>query len=184
VRSPLDLQSTVALEQFFPISDDWSLMWGLSWAGGPNPTGRNRTELVGTDVYLKFRPITRGSYTEVALSTEWTHRRYQVPDDVLTDWTGFVAGTWRFARRWGIAARYEYGSPTLDGAGAQVPDPTTPAWVGFRQRTSANLTFWPTEFSRVRLQGAQDVLDWVPDPVYAGFLALEFNVGAHGAHAF
>lgn len=184
VRGPLDLQTTVALKQFWPLGDDVSVLWGLSWAGGPNPTGRNRTELYGTDLYLKYRPITRGSFTQVALHTEWTMRRYQVPDDVLSDVNGFVTATWRFSRRWGVAGRYEYGTPTVDGGGEVVADPTTPAWVGFRQRTSANVTFWPTEFSRVRLQGAQDVLDWVPDPVYAGFLAFEFNVGAHGSHTF
>lgn len=184
VSSPADLQSTVAIKQFFPLGDDLSLMWGLSWASGPNPTGRNRTELYGTDLYLKYRPITRGSFTQLSLHAEWIARRYQVPDDVLTDGTGFVSGAWRFSRRWGVAGRYEYGSPTTNGLGDEVVDPTDPAWLGFRQRISANLTFWPTEFSRIRAQVSGDTLDWVPDPVLAGFLALEFSAGAHGAHAF
>ena len=184
VASPADLQSTVAIKQFFPLGEDLSLMWGLSWASGPNPTGRNRTELYGTDLYLKYRPITQASFTELSLHTEWIGRRYQVPDDVLTDVTGFVQGTWRFSRRWGVAGRYEYGTPTTDLRGDEVLDPTDPAWLGFRQRIGANLTFWPSEFSRIRVQGSSDTLDWVPDPILAGFLALELSVGAHGAHAF
>lgn len=185
VRSPLDLQTTVAGKQFFPLSDDWSLLWGLSWATGPNPTGRaNRTDLYGTDLFLKFRPISYGSWTQAWLHAEWSARRTQVPDELVTDHIGFVSAFWRFARRYGVAARYEYGSPSFGLDGVERADPSDPAWQGFRQRISAAATFWPTEFSRLRLQGSSDTMDWVPDPVLAGFLALEFNVGAHGAHRF
>jgi hypothetical protein len=38
IASPLDFQFTGALKQFFPLSDDLSLMWGLSSATGPNAT--------------------------------------------------------------------------------------------------------------------------------------------------
>src|SRR6185436_1278344 len=72
VDSLMDLLYVTALKQFFPLSDDWSLAWGLSGAFGPNSTGRdNRSEVYGTDVYLKFRPITYGSYTIVSLQSEW-----------------------------------------------------------------------------------------------------------------
>ena len=184
VRGPADLQTTAAVKQFFPLSDDLSLAWGLSYAGGPNPWGRTRTELYGTDVFLKLRPITRGAWAEASITAEWTLRRTQVPDDLLTDHTGYVAGYWRFARRWAVAARYELGSPTFDLSGAEVPDPALSTWDGQRSRTSANATFWPTEFSRLRLQGSRDDLEWVARPVWAAFLAAEFVVGAHGAHKF
>jgi hypothetical protein len=47
---------------------------------------------------------------------------------------------------------------------------------------SANFTFWPSEFSRLRLQGSADRLGRETD--WALFLAAEFVVGAHGAHQF
>jgi hypothetical protein len=49
---------------------------------------------------------------------------------------------------------------------------------------AADLTFYPTEFSRIRLQGSIDNPTYEHRSIYAGFLAFEVAVGAHGAHAF
>ena len=183
--SPLDFEYVLAAKQFFALSDNWSLAWGLSWATGPNPSGDStRSDILGTDVFLKYRPITYGSHTVVSLQTEALYRRRQVPDDTLQDVNGYAQLFWRFAQRWGTAARYEYGTGAYDGGGTRVPDPLDPFWTGLRQRASAAITFWPTEFSRLRLQASADFLDWQDEPNLAAFLALEFNAGAHGAHAF
>lgn len=185
VLTPLDFQHTLAIKQFFALADDWSLAWGVSAASGPNPTGHdNRTNIFGTDLYLKYRPITFGSYTTVALQTEWFYRRRQVPEDVLQDVNGYAYLTWRFARRWGAGVRYEYGSPAWDREGRIGNDYLDPFWTDHRHRASADVTFWPTEFSRVRLQGSSDVLGWERKANWAAFLAFEFTVGAHGTHSF
>jgi hypothetical protein len=185
VESPFDLQYTAALKQFFPLGDDWSLAWGLSAATGPNPTGRdNRSEVYGSDVYLKWRPITFQSDQYVALHSEWLYRRRQVPEAVLQDVNGFASVVFRFARRWAVAGRYEYGSPAVDVGFDEVPDYLDPEWQGGRTRVSLDTTFWPTEFSRLRLQGSADVPEWANEPIWATFLALEVVIGAHGAHAF
>jgi hypothetical protein len=63
-------------------------------------------------------------------------------------------------------------------------DDLDPFWTKDRQRVSAAITLWPTEFSRIRLQGSADLLGWQDNPNYAAFLAFEFSAGAHGAHAF
>ncbi len=184
VYSPLDLQTTALLEQFFELSDNWSLLWGLSFAGGPNPSGRrNRSELYGTDVFLNYRVITDGSWQELSLTTEWLHRRRQVPDDVLLDITGLTMATWRFSRRWAVGARYELGTPATGLGGVAVVDPLDAEWDVRRHRSALALTFWPTEFSRLRLQGAADTSEG-EGTTFAAFTAFEFNVGAHGAHDF
>nr|WP_225937028.1 zinc-regulated TonB-dependent outer membrane receptor [Myxococcus sp. RHSTA-1-4] len=186
VQSPLDLQLTGILKQFFPLSDDLSLMWGLSAATGPNATGyRNRTDVYGTDVYLRYRPITDGGNTTlITFQAEGFYRRRQVPDDVLTDFSAYAQGAWRFSQRWATALRYELGTPARGESGDVVTDPLDPDWTEDRQRISANVTFWPTEFSRLRLQGATDRVGWRESPDYSVFLALELVTGAHGAHAF
>ncbi len=185
VASPLHLQTTAVIEQFFPISDDWSLLWGLSWASGPNASGRdNRSEVYGTDLYLKWRPISSGSHHIVSIEGELLHRRRQVPEDVLADWSSFEQLFWRFSKRWGVAARHEWGAPAFDMAGAIAEDPLDPQWTADRHRLGANLTVWPTEFSRLRLQGARDVAGWLDEPHWSAFLAFEVSVGAHGAHKF
>jgi hypothetical protein len=180
-----DFEYVGAIKQFFPLSDDWSLAWGLSGAFGPNATGPDkRSEIYGTDVYLKWRPITYESHQIVALHAEWFYRRRHVPDAVLQDTEGFAALMWRFAMRWAVAARYEFGSPTLNTAFERTADYLDPEWIKSRQRVTADTTFWPTEFSRIRLQTSLDAPQWKNDPIWAVFLALEVVTGAHGAHPF
>ena len=122
--------------------------------------------------------------TIIAFQTEWFYRQRQVPDDVLSDVNGYAYVFYRFARRWGTAARWEYGSPARNLDGDVTADELDPEWVDERHRVSANVTFWPTEFSRIRLQGFADDARW-EDRIEAGaFLAFEFAIGAHGAHKF
>lgn len=185
IDSPIDFQETLAAKQFFDLSDDLSLMWGLSAALGPNGTEDGaRTGIYGTDVYLKYRPITRQSYTIVSLQAEWLYRRRDIVADTLWDHGGYAQLFWRFDKRWGTAARWEYGAAARGAGAAGLGDDLDPDWAAGRQRYTANITFWPTEFSRLRLQGSVDRPRWRPDPIVAGFLAFEFAVGAHGAHQF
>lgn len=184
-KGPLDFQLTFAVKQFFELSDDWSLLVGVSAANGPNPTGHdNRTDVYGVDLFVKYRPLAAGAPTVVSFQTEWLYRRRQVPADVLQDANGYAELSWRFKRRWGTAARYEYGSPSYDAEFHRAVDYLDPFWLDHRHRVSANTTFWPTEFSRLRLQGAADVAAFRESPVLAIMLNLEFMVGAHGAHPY
>lgn len=183
VDGPEDVLVVTALKQFFELSEAWSLMVGASGAFGPNASGRdNRTDVYGVDVYVKYRPVASPDAGFVALQTEWLYRRRQVPDDVLADVTGYGQLVYRFARRYAVAARYELGTPARDRDGRVAPDPLDPGWSRDRSRVAANLTHYPTEFSRVRLQVSRDT--GPRDPVWAAFLAAEVLIGAHGAHAF
>jgi hypothetical protein len=178
VTSPADLQATAAIKQFFPLSEDLALAWGLSGAFGPNPTGRsNRSEILGTDVYLRYRPLNGDNVTIVTLTGETMLRRRQVPGDVLVDAGGLLSLMYQFGLGWATALRYEAVSGT-------AKDYLDPDWDRPRQRLSANLSWWPTEFSRIRLQGNADIPAWRNEPIYAAFLAFEVVTGAHGAHKF
>ncbi|HMJ14132.1 MAG TPA: hypothetical protein VK524_22095 [Polyangiaceae bacterium] len=185
VESFDDLLYVTAIKQFFPLSEDLSFLFGVSGAFGPNASGRdNRTDVYGTDLYLKYKPITTASFNVVSLQSEWFYRRRQLPGELLHDVSGYAEVFWRFAQRWGTAARYEYGSPALDSSGAVfVGDPLDSEWTESRHRISSNLTFWPSEFSRLRLQGSRDMPGF-RSGIWAAFLALELVTGAHGAHAF
>jgi len=185
VHSPFDLQQSLALKQFFPLSDDLSLLWGVTGAFGPNPTGHgNRSEVYGTDLYLKYRPITVGSHTVISLQTEALYRRRQVPEDVLQDVGGYSQLLWRWALRFASALRYEYGSPVWNRDGDPANDYLDPLWDGHRQRVSLATTFWPTEFSRLRVQGSMDTTSGANPTIWGLMFALEVSAGAHGAHAF
>ena len=186
VRSPLDFQSTLAIKQFFALSHDWSLLWGLSAATGPNPTGYdNRSDVYGVDLYLKYRPTDGRSDTVISLQSEWLYRRRQIARDLLTDLSGYIYGLWAIDKRWSTGIRYEIGLPAENSTGERGADYLDPEWVETRHRLSAQVTYRPSEFSRIRAQAARDQPPSVGgDPIYALMLALEFNIGAHGAHAF
>jgi hypothetical protein len=178
VASPLDVQWTTALRQFFPLSPDWSLAWGLNGATGPNGSGRsNRTDILGTDVYLKWRPLEGSTFNVVSGTLEAMVRRRQQPGALLEDHGGYASVFWRFAQQWATAVRAERVSGVSN-------DPLDPDWVGDRTRYAWNVTFWPTEFSRFRLQGSLDQPTWRPEPIYAAMLTVETVTGAHGAHKF
>ena len=76
------------------------------------------------------------------------------------------------------------GTATMDTAGEIVVDPLDPDQSDDRHRGTVNVTFWPTEFSRLRLQGSGDFPGWRPEPIWAGFFAFEVLIGTHGAHKF
>jgi len=187
VRSPLDVVGTAAVKQFFPFGDDLSALVGLSAQSGPNPSGRwTRTELYGGDLTLRYRPVASSNRTAVWFQGEGIVRRRQVPGTVLSDAGFYAQVVGQFLLQWELALRVE-------GVTGLVNDPLDPDWTGLRTRTSAQLTYYPSHFSRVRLQGAygtpgayEDPLPstLLADPVWSCFVALEFLVGAHGAHTF
>jgi hypothetical protein len=178
-----DVQALVTAKQFFELDDNWSLLWGLSYTEGPHGGLALRSHIVGTDVYLKYRPITYGSYTIVSLQSEWAYRRREEASGAIADVNGYAQLFWRFDQRWATAARYEYGSPARDASGVVV-DPLDPDWTAGRQRVAADATFYPSEFSRLRAQVQADLPSWRDQPIYAAFLTLELSLGVHGAHKF
>ena len=186
VSSPADLQATVAVKQFFPLSDDLSLAWGLSGAFGPNPTGhRNRTDVYGTDVYLKYRPITYGSHTIVSLQAEWFYRRRQVPDDLLTDSGGYAYAVLalRPALGGGAALRGWQPRPRTRSASDRRRLPR-PVLDRHRQRLSAASPSGPPSSRGCGCRARPTGWGGTTRPIGRFFSPLEFVVGAHGAHVF
>lgn len=176
VETPADLLHTLRLEQFFPFDDAWSLSWGLNGQLGPNASGNgNRTEIYGTDLYLRWRPTDSPGRVAFSLQTEGFYRTRQVPEGRLEDVGLYSQALLDFARHWQVGGRYEWVQGVED-------DPLDPEWTDDRTRISAQATWFPSHFSRLRLQYS---IDDGPQPrVQAVMLALETLVGAHGAHGF
>lgn len=185
VEGPGDLLYTTALKQFFPFTDALSLMWGLSAQFGPNASGNgNRSEIYGTDLYLRWRPVGSPDREALTWQTEVMHRRRQVPHDVLTDEGGYTQLAMRWTPEWETALRAE----RVGSAGSA--DPLDPDVSEDQARYSAALTFFPSHFSRVRLQGSFAEPGTITasgthaSPIWGAMLGLELVAGAHGAHGF
>ena len=179
IDAPEELLATTALKQVFPLGEDVSLMWGVSAQFGPNPTGQgNRTEIYGTDLYLRWRPVDNPGRMSLSLQVEAMVRQRQVPGDSLRDLGGYGQLVFRLDPSWAFGARVEQVTGVED-------DPLDPDWIEARRRASAQITWTPSHFSRIRLQGSWDEApDLRPDPAFALMLGLEVLVGAHAAHKY
>jgi hypothetical protein len=194
-REARGLQDFVWMPRFensFNLSDTQTVLAGVSGAFGSNETGANsRTQIYGADLLYKWKSShAEGGFPFVKWQTEFMYRRFQAghgADDsfpvaeTFHDWGMYSQVLWGFKKGWVAGIRGDYvhmqDSMFTDDLDRQS-----------RWRLSANLTWYPTEFSKIRLQYNQDFLEenfFLPArQVESIFLQWEFILGAHGAHKF
>jgi hypothetical protein len=189
LRSPFDLVGTVVVEQFFPVSDDLSILLGMNAQAGPATSVNEsaRAEMFGADLLLRYAPPDAASRWSLSLQTEAfaRTRRFETreqPGDITqrhndVDAGGYSQLVWRIDPQWETGARVDVVSGLPD-------DALDPDWTSLRTRCAAQGTFYPSHFSRLRLEGSVDVPTYVDTPIYALMLQLEVVIGAHGAHAY
>lgn len=181
-----------ALKNHFAFDASWSLAWGVSAALGRNNAqwdpeawdtpiddlpSHGLTQIYGTDLYLRFRPVDAPGYRAFSLTFEFMHRHRMVGGLPLNNSGLYAQAVGNLNERWELGARYEW----VNGS---ARDDLDPEWTRARHRTSAQGTFYPSHFSRIRLQGNVDQPLWRPKPILSVMLGLEVSVGAHGAHKF
>ena len=164
-------------------------MVGASAAFGPNDTGANaRTEIYGVDLYWKWKPADADAgFPFVSWQTEVLYRRFEagadplaptpLPAETLRDWGFYSQVLWGFKPRWVAGLRGEYAD------GNSGADDANEVFRGERTRISPVLTFYPSEFSKIRLQYNYDHGELFGDE-HSIWLQMEFLLGAHGAHKF
>ena len=194
-REARGLQDFVWIPRFensFNLSDTQTVLAGVSGAFGSNETGANsRTQIYGADLLYKWKSShAEGGFPFVKWQTEFMYRRYQAgrgADDsfpvaeTFHDWGMYSQVLWGFKKGWVAGIRGDY----VDMQNSQFTDDLDRQ---SRWRLSANLTWYPTEFSKIRLQYNQDFLEQnfflSGREVESVFLQWEFILGAHGAHKF
>jgi hypothetical protein len=159
------------LLQYFSLSDATSLGVGLSAARRDEPGAGAFRDLGAVDAYLRIRPPTTRAY--LSLQAELYARHFRgLPDAPSgTDWGGYAQAFWRQDAYFGYGVRYDW----APAAGTAAP--------GTEHRASAVATWFPSEFQRLRGQLAWDRRPGGHDGLEL-LLALEFVIGAHGAHPF
>jgi TolA-binding protein len=182
-----DLLYVPRLASSFDLTDQQTLMVGASAAFGPNETGTDlRTEIYGVDLYWKWKPANaQAGFPFVAWQTEALYQRFDAGADpaasltfeVLRDWGFYSQVLWGFRPRWVAGLRGEYAN---GNHGEYDPNDV---YRNERARISPALTFYPSEFSKIRLQYNYDhgVLF---DTQHSVWLQFEFLLGAHAAHKF
>jgi hypothetical protein len=179
-------------ENSVDLSPTQVVLAGVSGAFGSNETGANsRTQIYGGDLFYKWKSShAEGGFPFVKWQTEAMYRRFEAGRGVdqsfpvaetFHDWGMYSQVLWGFKKGWVAGVRGDYvhmqDSHFTDDLDRQS-----------RSRVSANLTWYPTEFSKLRLQYNHDFLEsnfFLSDrQVDSVFLQFEFILGAHGAHKF
>jgi hypothetical protein len=119
-------------------------------------------------VYVRVRPPTARAY--VTLQGELYGRRFR-GEPGGSDGGGYAQLFWRPGPFWGFGARYD-DAPAVPEAGS-----------GRERRYGALASWYPSEFSRLRLEVSYDRRPRGGDGLET-LLALEFIIGSHGAHPF
>ncbi len=181
VRSLTDMLIVPRYAVSFDLSDTQTLLLGASGAFGPNGTGESaRTRVLGGDAYWKWKPTNafRG-FPFVKVQAEWMQRRVSTGAEraeTFRDWGSYLQINYGYKAGHVLALR-------VDRVAGDTGDPRdaalTPRW-----RVSPTFTWFPTEFSKLRLQYNFDHRDAFARNDHSVWLQLEFLLGAHAAHKF
>src|SRR6185436_14861112 len=154
LRGPGDLLYVPRITSSFELTEHQTLVAGLSGAFGPNNTGSDRrTEIYGADLYWKWKPGTADAgFPFVSWQTEALFQNYEagadtsasLPAETLRDWGLYSQVLWGFKTRWVAGLRGEY----ADGNSGAYD--ASDVYRGQRTRVSPVLTFYPSEFSKIR----------------------------------
>lgn len=173
------------LETHIPFDDEWSISLGAGAATGPAGQGSGtRSDLFGGDLYLRYKPVDTSSFFEFDVTVEGAYRQRQFPANRLTDWAVGLETAFRLAKQWRTALRGD----VAEGDLIRGETMTGPGLEFGEERGTFAVTYFPTEFSQLRLQGTLSHphgAAW-SGPAWGGevFLQASFALGAHGAHPF
>jgi hypothetical protein len=182
-----DLLYVPRIASSIELTPEQTLVAGASAAFGPNETGDGaRTQIYGVDLYWKWKAAkAHAGFPFLSWQTEAFYERFEagadpaaaLPAEVLRDYGFYSQVLWGFRHRWVAGLRGEY----ADGNHGAF-DPYD-VFRGQRHRISPNLTFYPSEFSKVRLQYNYDQGESFGTD-HSVWFQVEFLLGAHGAHRF
>lgn len=174
----------------FDLTETQTLLLGASAAFGPNNTGPSaKTQIYGVDAYYKWKPATaQQGFPFVSMQTEALYRRYQAVEREAADGSTAVLPDETLGDR-GAYAQLLYGvrPRIVAGLRADVANGDDAAFDSElradRFRLSPNLTWYPTEFSKIRLQYNYDDRQGIGSD-HSLWMQFEFLLGAHASHKF
>lgn len=171
------------------LTETQVLLAGVSGAVGPNNAGeRTRTAILGADLYWKWKSArAHQGFPFVSLQGEYLTRRYDAASrNALDDAAALPAGTLRdhggYAEvLWGVRPRVVL---ALRGERVEAdPDAFVSAERLNRTRISPGWTWYPSEYSKLRLQYNFDHRAGIGRD-HSLWVQFEFLLGAHAAHKF
>jgi Spy/CpxP family protein refolding chaperone len=167
---------------FFDISPSSYFELGLNGMIGPNgETDSSDTTLLGFDINYIWEPVQRARYRGVELRGEYIHSSYETDGDTVDADSFYAYVSYKLGRRWVVGFRYD---------DTELPFPDVelhheqPFEEGLSERAfSPYLTFWQSEFVRLRFQYQHAWRDfeweWGPEDDNRVFIQVTFAAGPH-----
>jgi len=195
VRGPGDFLIVPRVATSFDLTGTQTLVLGISGAFGPNNSGLDaNTQVYGADLYWKWKSLrAHQGFPFVSFQSEALTRRYTaeyrvsspelqavgqpyfLPNETLRDRGMYAQVLWGIKPLLVVGLRGEFASGNA-GAFASASRAT-------RSRVSPNVTWYPSEFSKVRLQYNYDDREGLGVD-HSVWMQFEFLLGAHAAHKF
>ncbi len=185
-----DLLIAPRLAVSFDVTETQTLLLGASAAFGPNNSGPSaRTRVYGVDGYWKWKPAAaQAGFPFLSVQSEALFRGYDAPQRVSVEDPTVTLPNETLKDRgvyaqvlWGIKPRIVAG---LRGDFAAGDDAAFLSELRRdRFRVSPNFTWYPTEFSKFRVQYNYDDRDGIGTD-HSLWFQFEFLLGAHAAHKF
>jgi len=188
LRGPQDLLFVPRVAAAFDLGDTQTLLVGASAAFGPNNSGPDAdTQVYGVDLYWKWRPLdaeagfpfvswqNEALLRRYAAATRETHDEEMLPGETLSDWGFYSQALWGFTSGWVAGLRGEFVTSDTAAFDSELRLDRT--------RISPNLNWYPTEYSKLRMQYNYDHRQRYGED-HSVWMQLEFLLGAHAAHKF
>ncbi len=190
VNGGMDMLFVPRIATSFDLTSTQTLVLGASAALGPNNSGADaNTQIVGGDVYWKWKAATaQQGFPFVSLQSEVFYRNYDaaertaaedplttLPAETLRDRSAYAELLWGIKPRMvaGIRADFANGDAASFDAVLRAD----------RSRISPNVTWYPTEFSKFRIQYNHENRKGIGRD-HSLWMQFEFLLGAHASHKF
>jgi hypothetical protein len=212
VRGGGDLLFVTRYLASIDLTPEQTLVLGTSAAFGPNSSGpHSDTQIYGADIFWKWKPLTHNyGFPFVTWQTEAMLRHYhagafsedlngdrildagdadlngngaidRLRRELLKDWGFYTQLAYGFRKGWVTALRFDYVDRIHAAAYEAIYGDDSER--ARRWRVSPNLTWYPSEFSKIRLQYNLDERVGLGMD-HSVWLQFEFLLGSHGAHKF
>ncbi len=196
VRGAGDMLYVPRVATSVDLTSTQTLLMGVSGAFGPNSSGPGaRTQIYGADVYWKWKsPTAHQGFPFVAFQSEALMRRYgaamreaeaipqlTLPSESLRDRGVYAQLQWGIRPMLVAGVRADYASAV--SAQREIVYLYAPVERANRARYSTNLTWFPSEYSKFRVQYNYDHRRGIGND-HSLLLQFEFLLGAHAAHKF
>ncbi|HZF72518.1 MAG TPA: hypothetical protein VEZ51_03750 [Gemmatimonadaceae bacterium] len=185
-----DLLLVPRINTSFDLTETQTVVLGVSGAFGPNNSGPSaRTQVYGVDAYWKWKPAAaEAGFPFLSLQSEALFRHYDaaqriseadpavtLPSEVLKDRGAYAQVLWGIKPRIVAGLRGDIARGNQSAFVSELRRDQT--------RISPNLTWYPTEFSKFRVQYNFDDRKAIGTD-HSLWFQFEFLIGAHAAHKF